>query len=73
MIISIIQKTSEKLEMIWLKDISMKTSELVKNVGKFGLKISKEKLLDQIKKSPTKEFSISAIEAKMVVVTIPLS
>jgi hypothetical protein len=50
----------------------MKTSDLIKNVMTSGLKISKESLLEAIRKSQVKEFSLSTFEGKTSVVVIPL-
>lgn len=48
----------------------MTTKDLIKNVSKSGMKWSKEKLLETIRKSPEKEFLISEPENKKMVVVI---
>lgn len=48
------------------------SNELVKATEKSGTKISKDKLLDLIKKSPQREFSFSQSPAsKVLVVALP--
>ena len=47
------------------------SSDLVKATEKSGTKISKDKLLDLIKKSPQREFSFSqSLNSKTIVVSI---
>lgn len=49
------------------------SDQLAKQVQSSGTKISKEKLIEAIKKSPQKEFSFSQSQnSKNAVVTIPL-
>ena len=51
----------------------MNTSDLIKGTEKAGTKISKEKLIKALRKSPQKEFSFSqAQNSKTVVVVLPI-
>jgi hypothetical protein len=51
----------------------MNTSDLIKGTEKAGTKISKEKLIEALRKSPQKEFSFSqAQNSKTVVVVLTI-
>ena len=55
------------------KQVKMNTSDLIKGTEKAGTKISKEKLIEALRKSTQKEFSFSqAQNSKTVVVVLPI-
>ena len=55
------------------KQMKMNTSDLIKGTEKAGTKISKEKLIEALRKSTQKEFSFSQSQnSKMVVVVLPI-
>ncbi len=55
------------------KQVKMNTSDLIKGTEKAGTKISKEKLIEALRKSTQKEFSFSQSQnSKTVVVVLPI-